>query len=254
MITKVFVSCKMEYGRIIKEEVKNMLRQAEVSWTETPEDDVDLAILIGGDGTFLKSQWRLKCPIMGINAGKSVGFYMTSCPEDFRENLFKVLKGVESKDYFVHRLPRLRAELNGESLPQLALNEVLVSPIYSRRIFDSEITVKGEATLERGSGILVYTPTGSNAFAHSAGARPFKYSSKKFGIMEIAPYTGRLKRGRILFGAKGSVSVKCLNNEGEVCIDGQDDETVRIKEGDMVRIRSAGSPARVIGFTSTALK
>lgn len=45
--------------------------------------------------------------------------------------------------------------------------------------------------------------------------------------------------------------MKCLNKEGEVCIDGQDDETARIKEGDVIRIRSAGSPARVIGFSAT---
>jgi NAD+ kinase len=249
MIAKVFVSCKMEYGRIIKEEVKNMLRQAGVKSTETPEDDVDLAILIGGDGTFLKSQWRVRCPIMGINAGKSVGYYMTSGPENFRENLFKVLKGEEGKDYFIFNMLRLEARINNEAVPQLALNEVLVSPIYSRRIFDSELITRKIRSMERGSGILIYTPTGSNAFSRSAGGRRLSHDSGKFGVMEIAPYEGRLKKGGLILGRKGKISVKCLNKEGEVCIDGQDDEMQRIKENDVVTVGVASSPARIISFS-----
>ena len=92
--------------------------------------------------------------------------------------------------------PRLETRINKTLLPFLALNDVLVSPIYVRRIMYSELLVKGRKTKECNSGVIVYTPGGSHAYAKSVGAKPLR-DSGKFGVAAIAPYTGRLIRGEI---------------------------------------------------------
>jgi NAD kinase len=141
---------------------------------------------------------------------------------------------------------RLETKINGVKIPYMGMNDVLVSPIYVRRILDSELRVKGRKSIERNSGILVYTPGGSHAYASSAGARPVK-DGKRFGVAGIAPYSGRLKSGEITL-RDGSVSVRCLNPEGEVCVDGQEYQVTKINEGDVVSVKKSGSPVRIIAF------
>ncbi|MBN2042575.1 MAG: NAD(+)/NADH kinase [Candidatus Aenigmarchaeota archaeon] len=246
MIKKIFVNCKEPYGHELKNQVKKIVKDLGIKYSERNTKDVGLAVLIGGDGTFLKYQWRFRCPVMGVNPGSSVGFYMTSGPKDFKRNLILAINGEEGKDYFIHEMTRLETSVNGKTVKPLALNDVLVSAIYTRRILDSEIRVNGKTTNERGSGILVYTPTGSNAFAHSAGAKRMKWNSIGFGVMETAPFTGRLKEGEILTDKE--VTIRCLNREGELCIDGQEDQVRRLREKDIVSVRKSGSPARIVGF------
>ncbi|MCD6590918.1 MAG: NAD(+)/NADH kinase [Candidatus Aenigmarchaeota archaeon] len=245
MFSKVFVGCKTGYGEEIKKKVCKILDRFGLKYTLTDKNNVDLAILIGGDGTVLRHQNTLSAPIFGINPGSSVGYYMTANPKNFGRKLRNLLFGKEGKDYEVKKYTRLEAYINKTKMPFLALNDVLISPIYVRRILDAELTLKGKKTVERNSGILVYTPTGSHAYAASAGAKPLEDMSKKFGVVAIAPYSGRLKKGEILIN-RGSVKVKCLNNEGEVCIDGQDDQTAKIRKGDIVAVRKTNNNASII--------
>ncbi len=247
MIKKIFVNCKEPYGHELKNQVKNIIKDIGIKYSERNTKDVGLAVLIGGDGTFFKYQWKFKCPIMGVNPGSSVGFYMTSGPKDFRKNLILLINGKEGKDYFIHGMTRLEAKVNGKPMKHLAINDVLVSAIYTRRILDSEIRVNGEKSRERGSGILVYTPTGSNAFAHSAGAKRMGWNSPGFGVMETAPFIGRLKEGEII--TEKEVTIKCLNTEGEICIDGQEDQVKKLRNGDIVTVRNGDNPARIVGFS-----
>jgi NAD kinase len=247
MFSKVFINCKKDYGENIKNAVCNILDELGIKHTGKIEKGIDLAVLIGGDGTLLKYQSKLNCPVLGINPGRSVGYYMSAGPNDFLNKLLRVLNGKEGKEYFVHKLMRLETRINGNPLKELALNDVLVSPIYARRILDAEVRIGKEKSLERSSGILVYTPTGSYAFAQSAGAKTLPYDSKKFGVVSIAPYFGRLRKGEILLD-KGEVWIRCMNREGEVCIDGQETQIYRISQGDVITVRKSKYPSKVIGF------
>ncbi|NIO23139.1 MAG: hypothetical protein GTN38_03890 [Candidatus Aenigmarchaeota archaeon] len=246
MFSKVFINSKNSYGRDIKRRVEKILNSLGVEHVYENLHDVDLAILIGGDGTLFGNQSFLSCPILGINPGHSVGFYMAANDKDFENKVRRILLGKEGKDFFIQKFPRLETRINGVKTPYIGMNDVLVSPIYVRRILDSELRLKGKKTIERNSGILVYTPGGSHAYAKSAGAKPLK-DSKRFGVVGIAPYCGRLKRGEITFPG-GIVSVKCLNPEGEVCADGQECQVTKIREGDVVTIKQSNSPVRIISF------
>ena len=246
MFTRVFLAWKKDYGEKIALSVCAILREHGVEYVFDEPNDCDLAIMAGGDGTLLKYQSALECPMFGINPGKSVGHYTTTGAKDFEGRLRKVLAGEEGRDYLLKKYDRLETAINKVPLPFMALNEVLVSPIYVRRILDSMLKVKAKETRERNSGILIYTPSGSNAYAKSAGAKPIK-GEKRYGVAAIAPYAGRLKRGEIIL-SKGFVSVKCLNDEGDVCVDGQEDQVCKIKANDVVSVTLSKRPARIVRF------
>jgi NAD kinase len=245
MFSKAFIAWKKDYGEKIALAVCEILRQHGVEYAFDEPKDCDLAITIGGDGTLLRYQSSLECPILGINPGKSVGFYLSANSKDFRKKLEKLLEGVEGKDYFIREYLRLETDINKVPTPFYALNEVLVSPIFVRRSFDSSLSAKGKTTVEKNSGILIFTSSGSNAYAKSVGATPLR-DPKKFGIAAIAPYSGRLKRALVL--EKGQVSIKCMNAEGEVCIDGREEQVCRLKLNDVVLVKKSARPVRIVLF------
>ena len=236
------------YGNSIKAGIIRMLKESGAEYTGEIEPSCDFMIVIGGDGTLLRDQWKADCPVLGINPGESIGFYMAANDKDYRKKLGLLLHGKKGRDFFIHPLSRLRTELNGRKLPQPALNDVLVSPIYVRRILESRLSAKGKKSIERNSGIIVYTPTGSHAFAHSAGAKTMRYGSPGFGVAGIAPYSGSLKRGEMLI-RKGSVEIECLSDSGEVCVDGSEVILKQIKKGDVVRVQKSPKPLMLVGFS-----
>ncbi len=246
MFSRVFVDCKRGYGESVKKEVRRILGEHGLKAMKNPKK-ADLAILIGGDGTVLRNHSNIRCPILGINPGDSVGYYMKSGPKEMREHIGKLICGKQGRDYFLHEMMRLETRVNGKLLPYLALNDVLVSPVYTRRIFESRLRAGNSSSLEKGSGIIVYTPAGSNAFAHSSGAKRLRYDYPEFGVTEVSPYSGRLKRGEM--HTERGVSVECLSREGEVCIDGQEDQLRRLRKGDVVSVKRHSVPARIIGFS-----
>ncbi len=244
---RFIIRTKDGYEGSIKDEVIRMLRDNGDEYTEDIEPECDFALIIGGDGTLLRDHSWLDCPVMGINPGKSVGFYMRACDTDFKMRLTALFEGKPGKDYLIYDLMRLEASVNGRGLDALALNEVLISPVFVRRIMEAELKAKGRESLERNSAIIAYTPTGSNAFAHSAGAKPMRYDSKSFGLAALAPYSGALKKADIHV-RDGPIRMKYLSKIGEVCIDGSELHIMELKPGDMVEIGMHANPLRLIGF------
>lgn len=229
----------------IKKKIINLLNELKIKHTENIQQ-ADLAIIIGGDGTFLFWQSQISCPILGIK-DRGVGHYMKASQNDFLKKIKTVLKGKEGKDYYIYKLLRITATLNKKILPP-ALNEYLVSSGLTREMFNCQLKIRGDESLERNSGIIVYTPTGSSAFAKSAGAEELKWDDKRMGIVALAPYSGRLKKGEILL-SKGGFYIKCLNKKGEICIDGQKKYTYKIKYNDRIFIQKSNNYAKVIGFS-----
>lgn len=245
MFRKVFVAWKKGYGEKIALKAFSILRDLGIEYVFDEPRDCDLAIMAGGDGTLLGHQASLECPILGINPGKSVGYYMAADNRNFEKMLRRLLTGKEGKDYFFREYPRLETSINKIRLPFPVLNEVLVSPIYVRRTMYSKLILKRKKTLECNSGIIIYTPSGSHGYAKSAGAKVMG-DGKKFGVAALAPCDGRLKKGEITEGKR--VSVKYLGEEGEICVDGQEHQICRIRKDDMVTVRKSKKPAKIVHF------
>jgi len=247
--SKVYITWKREYGEQIVLKLCSMLREYGIAHVFDEPQDCDLAIMVGGDGTMLKHQSFLECPMFSINPGKSVGHYSTATGGDFVKKVRKLFGGREGKDYFIREFTRLETVINNTKMPFQSINEVLVSPIYVRRLMKAELTIDGRKTRERNSGIIVYTPSGSYAYAKAAGAKPFD-TPGRFGVVAVAPYDGRLRKGAITM-TKGKVTITCASKEGEVCSDGQEEQACKLGKGDVVIIKKGGKPARIIFFKKT---
>lgn len=136
---------------------------------EVAIDDLEIAIVLGGDGTILRAAELLRgaaCPIVGVNLGH-VGFLA----ETESHGLGFTIEHVLDRAYTVERRMTVdvRATLNGEVIAETwALNEASVEK--RERMIELAIGVDGQPLSSFGAdGVVLATPTGSTAYSFSAG-------------------------------------------------------------------------------------
>lgn len=136
----------------------------------TPACDVDALIVIGGDGTILRTirEFRPKIPIVAINAG-SVGFLSEMRLSEVPERLPTLLSGAG----FVERRSCLDVEVfreGAQSFRSVALNDAVISQGTLSRMLDLQASVNGNLLATyHADGLIVATPTGSTAYSLAAG-------------------------------------------------------------------------------------
>lgn len=137
--------------------------------------DVEMVLAIGGDGTLLRAAEAarpLGVPVLGVNLGR-VGFLA----EADRDRLDEVLDGIVERCYrdpdgvTVRMTVDVTIEVDGRVIGRnWALNEVSVEKATRERILDVVVEVDGRGVSAFGcDGVLCATPTGSTAYAFSAG-------------------------------------------------------------------------------------
>lgn len=132
-------------------------------------EDIEIAIVLGGDGTILRAAEVVRdsnCPIVGVNLGH-VGFLAEMESHDLESTVEIVLQ----RAYQVEERVALevRATKDGETIAESwALNEVTVEK--QSRMIEVVIGVDGRPVSSFGcDGVVMATPTGSTAYAFSAG-------------------------------------------------------------------------------------
>ncbi len=129
------------------------------------------AVVIGGDGTFLRAaRYTLgrNIPLYGVNVGR-LGFLAIGSPGSAERDLESILKG----DYEIQRRDCLRGEVirDGQVAHRLfALNDLVVTKGSFARSIELELFIGGQFVgLFPSDGFIVSTPTGSTAYSLSAG-------------------------------------------------------------------------------------
>ncbi len=213
----------------------------------------DLIVVLGGDGTLLgiaRQVGRRETPILGINLG-GLGFLTEASIGEAKEALERVLAG----DYETDRRITLEAEIcrgSGRSAEIvqrfLAVNDVVFNRGPTSGLLQLEVTAEGERFCEyRADGLIISTPTGSTAYALSAGG-PIVYPS--LGVVVLAPICPHTLSNRPVVlpdSFEIEVRVKSTDHESTLIIDGQEpaqlgsDDCVKIRRGRyvVVLIRSA---------------
>lgn len=151
----------------------------------------DLVIAVGGDGTLLaaaRSVARHRVPIIGINLGR-LGF-LTDIPANALEDMVgKVLDGRAQ----VERRLMLQGAVMRAGKPifeAVALNDVVVSRGAMGSMIEYSVDVNGEFVYSvRADGLIVATPTGSTAYALSAGGPILHPSLPAVALVPISPHT-----------------------------------------------------------------
>ena len=144
----------------------------------------DMAIILGGDGTLLRTQNQLtkEIPIFGINMG-TVGFLTEIEVENTFEALDAILDGEWSKE------KRTQIIISHENQSFRALNEVVIMTARPAKMLHYEISVDGEVVEElRADGLIISTPSGSTAYSMSAGGPIVDPKVGAFIIIPICPY------------------------------------------------------------------
>jgi NAD+ kinase len=159
--------------RVATEEVADLELPAGVTPVTGPDaaDGVEIVIAMGGDGTFLRAAELArpaKAPMLGINLGH-VGFLAVADAGDLDQAVKDVVEGT----YTVHERLTLdvRAEYDGRLIADsFALNEVSVEKGQRAQMLELLVDVDGRPLSRAGcDGVVCATPTGSTAYAFSAG-------------------------------------------------------------------------------------
>ncbi|MGZ3183418.1 MAG: NAD kinase [Telluria sp.] len=148
------------------------------------------AIVVGGDGTMLgvaRQLARYKVPLIGINQGR-LGF-MTDIPiERMLPALAEILGGKSSAER--RTLLEARVLRDGQEIAQgLAVNDVVVSRGAGAGMAELKVSVDGSFMYnQRSDGLIVATPTGSTAYALSAGGPLLHPTLGGIALVPIAPH------------------------------------------------------------------
>ena len=206
--------------------------------------DVDLILCLGGDGTILRTLQLLDkpIPILGINMG-SVGFLADVTQKEAISVIKKSLNGFE-----VEHRARLDVSFNKEKLPY-AMNEVVILTSRPAKILQFTIFVD-ETELEtlRADGVVFATPTGSTAYAMSAGGPIVDPRVDATIIVPLAPY--KLSARPSVVSATSKLRFELLQaKEAEIVVDGQFSRPILVD--DVITITKSDKPAMFVKTDNT---
>ncbi|SFM22355.1 NAD(+)/NADH kinase [Methanolobus profundi] len=201
---------------------------------------VQMIISVGGDGTVLRNISKMDdpLPVLGINMG-TLGFLVDIPPEDAITGIGDVLKG-----FTYTERSRLSVHLNGKRL-QDATNEIVLITARPAKILTFRIAVdNSEIEDMRADGIVVATPTGSTAYAMSAGGPIVDPRVDASIIVPIAPFKLSARPWIVPGDSNIKVEMTIPEKEAVIVIDGQ--HSYAMKENDVVTITRGQNPARFV--------
>lgn len=209
------------------------------------EEGVELIISVGGDGTVLRNIAKMKdpLPILGINMG-TLGFLVDVEPEDALETIEEVLYGFS----YIERM-RVDVFLNGEML-DTATNEIAVMSAKPAKIIQFEVYV-GDCLLDsmRADGVVFATPTGSTAYAMSAGGPIISPRVSAIVVVPVAPFKLSSRPWVIPPDSEITIKLTAPKKEAVIATDGQ--KSYRIKPDDIVKLKKSKFPARFVKISDT---
>lgn len=202
----------------------------------------DLAVVVGGDGTMLgiaRQLARHGTPLVGINQGR-LGFITDIALDEVETALGQLLDG----DYVEEHRAMLEGDVHrdGDALfASIAMNDVIVSRGATAGMVELRIEIDGEFVANlRADGLIVGSPTGSTAYALSAGGPILHPGIACWALVPIAPHD--LSNRPIVVPDSGEISIEIVaGKDASVNFDMQ--SFTSLNHGDRIRVRR--SPHRV---------
>ena len=197
----------------------------------------DLIVVVGGDGSILGVARDLAhsgVPVVGVNRG-GLGFLADVSPEQIEDKLGAVLAGEYTVDE--RFLLEARVERGADIIASsTALNDVVVHAGATSRMMDFEVFVNGDFVYrQRSDGLIVSTPTGSTAYALSAGGPIMHPALDAIVIVPMFPHTLTSRPLVVRGDARIEVIIGEAATAPQVSCDSQVDYDMR--PGDAVAIR-----------------
>ncbi len=215
---------------------------------ETLPADLNLVLVLGGDGTLLAlakaiAESGSDVPILAVNFG-SLGFLTETTRSEIYDSLTAVKNGRESYD--LRMMLRGVATRAGGAETHLALNDVVFTRTALSRMVDLEVSVGDQfVTAVKADGLIVASPTGSTAYNLAAGGPIVHPAMDAIVLTPIAPHT--LTNRPIVIPAEREVRVKSTGtNAGNVYVTVDGQTGFEMAEGDEVAVSKAARPLRLV--------
>jgi NAD+ kinase len=199
----------------------------------------EILVALGGDGTILQVVHEMGeeyTPIFGINLG-SLGF-LTCVSSSAVE---QAVECIVSRRYVKTQRILIEMEVRrGDTTiaRRLGLNDAVISRGALSRLIRLQTWIDGAALTEyNADGLVISTPTGSTAYSLAAGGPILTPDCGVFAVTPICPHV--LTNRSLIFSDNSTIAVSPRENQGEIylTVDGQ--ESMGICAGDMVYIRKA---------------
>ncbi|MBO4280703.1 MAG: NAD(+)/NADH kinase [Lachnospiraceae bacterium] len=211
------------------------------------EEGTDCAVILGGDGTFLRAAKVLLpfgIPVMGINLGH-LGFLTAAEYQDAGKAVEKLVAG----EYAIENRILLETVSKGEACKTLALNDVVIARSGFSRLIRLRLSVNGqEVENYQGDGVILATPTGSTGYSLSAGGPVVSPAARTLVITPICPHM--LSARPLIVSEDDVISVevckssRSMDQEAQVTVDG--DEVLALSVGEAVTIRKVPGVVPVV--------
>jgi NAD+ kinase len=211
--------------------------------------ELELVIVLGGDGTILKAAELVRdaaTPLLGINLGH-VGFLA----ESERDGLDDAVKRVVAKDYLIKE--RLTLDVGvyvdgAEVFRTWALNEVTIEKSSTEKMLEVVLEIDRKPLTSFGcDGVIIGTPTGSTAYAFSAGG-PIVWPSVE--AITVVPISAHALFARpLVVSPRAEIAVEVLqrsNGSGVLWADGR--RTWHLPPGARVEARKSTISVRLARF------
>ena len=182
---------------------------------------VDIVVVFGGDGTLLNAARKYlnyDIPILGINMG-NVGFLTDISTDNFEKTIKEFLDG----KYKIEERNLVSAKFGNNHL--YGLNEVVIHSGSYAQLMRYRLNVNDKVVYEqRSDGLIIATPTGSTAYALSAGGPIIHPSLDVWTILPMLPQS--LSSRPFVISSDEKVEMDLFdgpNENAKICVDGQDD-------------------------------
>lgn len=220
----------------------------QVSTTNLLGEICDLVIVVGGDGSLLGAARVLakyNTPVLGINRGR-LGFLTDISPDD---GMCDAVQGVLDGNYVTEMRFLLDAEVKRDGNPiatASALNDVVLHPGKATRMISFDLWIEGQYVYnQRSDGLIVATPTGSTAYALSAGGPIMHPKLDALVLVPMFPHT--LSSRPIVVDGKSEIKIVIdpdLAIYPTISCDGQAD--IPCAPGDSITIRKKTHKLKLI--------
>ena len=204
----------------------------------------ELVLVLGGDGTFLRAAEFARpsgVPMLGVNLGH-VGFLAEVDPHAFHDTVASVVE----RNYTVDERVTVDAEVSiGDEVVgrAWALNEASLERTNRERMLEVAVNIDDRPLLRFGcDGVLCSTPTGSTAYAFSAGG-PIIWPT--VDALLIVPNAAHALFSRpIIVAPTSTVEIELLSHNGVLSCDGR--RSVDVPAGARVKVRRGEQPVKIV--------
>lgn len=209
-------------SKSLAKKISAKIQNSKIFSIDNLKNDIDLAVVIGGDGTFLKASRfysKKEIPIIGFNVGR-LGYLAQAHPSEADFVIEKLKKG----DY------KIENRLMLKSKNKIALNDIVIKGQNCARTATLDLYINDKKLCSYvADGLIISTPTGSTAYSLSAGGPIVSPEVDCFLIIPICPHTLNTRPIIIPSNEKIKIIASEKKEKLNVSFDGQEDYTTSDK-------------------------